>query len=79
MDRTAFATEIEEDRQTLEKIERGELDADWGTLRAVARVLGVPLEVLIELAEECAPGPGGEEWRRLTRKAQEQREGAATR
>lgn len=74
MDRDTFAAEIEEDRLTLEKVERGEVSADWGTLRAVARVLCLPLDVLIELAEECAPGPGGEEWRRWTREVVQERE-----
>lgn len=67
MDRDTFAARIEEDRPTLEKIERGAVNADWGTLRAVARVLCLPLDVLVELAEECAPGPGGDAWRRWTR------------
>jgi transcriptional regulator with XRE-family HTH domain len=74
MDRDAFAAEISEDRPTLEKVESGEVDAHWGTLRAVARALSLPLDVLIELAEECAPGPGGEEWRRWTREFQQERD-----
>jgi DNA-binding XRE family transcriptional regulator len=73
MARDTFAAKIEKDRPTLEKIERGEVNADWGTLRAVARVLCLPLDVLIELAEECAPGAGGEEWRRWTREVVQER------
>lgn len=74
MDRDAFAAKIEEDRENLEKIERGEVEADWGTLRANARALGLPLDVLIELAEECAPGEGGEAWRRWSREVQRERD-----
>lgn len=74
MDRDEFAAQISKDRQSLEKIERGEVNADWGTLRTVARTLSLPLDVLIELAEECAPGEGGEAWRRWTREVQQERE-----
>lgn len=74
MDRDTFATKIEENRSTLGMIERGEVNVDWGSLRAVARALCLPLDVLIELAEERAPGPGGEEWRRWTREVEQERE-----
>lgn len=74
IDRKTFAAKIEKDLGALEKIEGGEVNTDWGTLRAVARVLGLPLDELIELAEECAPGPGGEEWRRWTHDALEERD-----
>jgi len=36
-------------------------------------MLGLPLDALIELAEEHAPGEGGEEWRRWTREAEQER------
>ena len=40
----------------MERIERGAVDADWATLRILANELKLPLDALIELAEECAPG-----------------------
>jgi hypothetical protein len=48
----------------MERIERGEIDADWATLRLLARELKLPLKALIALAEERAPGEGGAQWRR---------------
>jgi DNA-binding XRE family transcriptional regulator len=74
IDRDTFAAKIEVDRKDLKQIERGEVEADWGTLRAIARALRLPLDVLIELAEECAPGEGGEAWRRWTREVQRERD-----
>lgn len=58
---------------SLEAIEEGAVDADWGTLRKLASALGVPLEELMQAAEELAPGPGGEQWRRWSREAKEER------
>ena len=58
----------------MEGIERGEIDADWATLRTLARELELPLETLIELAEERAPGEGGEQWRRWSREAERERD-----
>jgi ribosome-binding protein aMBF1 (putative translation factor) len=58
----------------MEKIERGQIDADWATLRSLARELKLPLETLIELAEERAPGEGGEQWRRWSREAERERD-----
>jgi ribosome-binding protein aMBF1 (putative translation factor) len=58
----------------MERIERGEVDADWATLRSLARELELPLETLIELAEERAPGEGGEQWRRWSRDAERERD-----
>jgi transcriptional regulator with XRE-family HTH domain len=59
---------------SLQAIENGEADADWGTLRKLAAALDVSLGELIEAAEELAPGAGGEQWRRWTREAKEERE-----
>jgi ribosome-binding protein aMBF1 (putative translation factor) len=56
------------------RLERGELEADWATLRLLARELALPLHALIELAEESAPGEGGEEWRRWSRDAERERQ-----
>ena len=58
----------------MERIERGTIDADWATLRFLARELNLPLETLIELAEERAPGEGGEQWRRWSREAERERD-----
>jgi ribosome-binding protein aMBF1 (putative translation factor) len=59
-----LAREIEEDLPILERIERGEVNADWATLRVIAAALALPLPALFELAEELAPGPGGAQWRK---------------
>jgi len=74
LDRDSFAAETGEDITCLEEIERGEVNAEWGTLRDIARALSIPLDVLVELAEECAPGEGGEEWRGWTREVVRERE-----
>jgi DNA-binding XRE family transcriptional regulator len=58
----------------MQQLERGELDADWATLRVVARELELPLDALIELAEESAPGEGGEQWRQWSRAAERERD-----
>lgn len=58
----------------LGRLESGDLDADWATLRNLARELGLPLHALFELAEELAPGEGGEEWRQWSREAERERE-----
>lgn len=74
MARDDLAEKIEEDPAVVGKIEGGEVDADWATLRVIAQALGMPLDVLMELAEEQAPGEGGEEWRRWRRAAEQRRE-----
>lgn len=43
---------------TLRRIELGETDARWGTLRRLASALQIPLDAMIEMAEELAPGVG---------------------
>jgi adenylate cyclase len=58
--RDQLAAEVELDRPELEAIEGGEVDADWGTLRALAYALEVPLRDLIEEAEALAPARGEE-------------------
>jgi len=60
----------EDDAAGLTRVERGEANADWAFLRAAAKALGVPLVRLLELAEEQAPGEGGDEWRAWTREAE---------
>lgn len=72
-DRDELAAKIEETPAVMGKIERGEVNADWATLRVIAQALELPLDALMELAEECAPGEGGEEWRRWTRAAERER------
>jgi transcriptional regulator with XRE-family HTH domain len=75
MDREGLAERIEERPDSLGKVERGEVNADWATLRLIAYALDLPLDALMELAEEAAPGEGGEDWRRRTREAEQAREG----
>jgi ribosome-binding protein aMBF1 (putative translation factor) len=58
----------------MERIERGEIDAGWATLRFLAEEFKLPLKALIELAEEHAPGEGGEQWRRWSRDAERERD-----
>lgn len=70
MSRKELAARIEVNRRTVERLERGEVNADWGTLRVVAQAFAIPLDSLIELAEESAPGEGGERWRRWSREAE---------
>ncbi|MGE5335923.1 MAG: helix-turn-helix domain-containing protein [Nitrososphaerota archaeon] len=69
MTREELAGAIEEEPPILRWIEAGEVDADWGTLRVLAQALGLPLETMLELAEEAAPGEGGEQWRSWSREA----------
>lgn len=69
-----LAEKIEVRQVEVEKLERGELAADWATLRVLAQVLELPLHALLELAEESAPGEGGEEWRRWSREAERERD-----
>jgi transcriptional regulator with XRE-family HTH domain len=61
--------------KALGNIERGKVEAGWGTLRRIAYALNVELKNLMELAEELAPGRGGTEWRRWSRTARELRRG----
>jgi len=69
-----LAEQIDMREPDMARLERGELDADWATLRLLARELALPLHALIELAEESAPGEGGEEWRRWSREAERERQ-----
>jgi transcriptional regulator with XRE-family HTH domain len=45
---------------TLRRIELGETNAKWGTLRRLALALQIPLDAMIEMAEELSPGVGRE-------------------
>jgi len=74
LERDELAATIEEEPDVLAKIECGEVNADWATLRAIAQALDLPLGVLMELAEEQAPGDGGDEWRQRTRASELERE-----
>jgi transcriptional regulator with XRE-family HTH domain len=46
-------------RSTLRRIELGETDARWGTLRRLASALMIPLDALMEMADELAPASAG--------------------
>lgn len=43
---------------TLRLVERGKTEAKLRTLRRLAAALGIPLDALIEMADELAPGVG---------------------
>jgi ribosome-binding protein aMBF1 (putative translation factor) len=74
MSRADLSEKIGLRESDMERIERGEIDADWATLRSLAREFKLPLEALIKLAEERAPGEGGEQWRRWSREAERERD-----
>jgi transcriptional regulator with XRE-family HTH domain len=74
MSSTELAEKIGIREVDMQQLERGELDADWATLRVVARELKLPLDALIELAEGSAPGEGGDQWRRWSREAERERD-----
>jgi len=73
MSSAELAEKIEVKEIEMRQLERGELDADWATLRVIARALNLPLAALIELAEESAPGEGGDHWRQWSREAERER------
>jgi transcriptional regulator with XRE-family HTH domain len=70
MDRDELASRCEMAPAEVEEIERGELDERWGDLRVLAKGLDIPLPALLMEAEEFAPGPGGEQWRRSAGEAE---------
>lgn len=70
MTREELAPKCEMTLPELEGIENGELHAQWGELRRIAIGLGIPLPELLNQAEEHAPGPGGEKWRRKSSEAE---------
>ena len=64
MSRDELAETCELTPVELERVEQGELDEAWGILRRIAKALGMSLQALMSEAEEFAPGPGGEAWRK---------------
>ena len=58
LSKTDLAGKAEVGISTLRAIEQGESDARWGTLRRIAPALSIPLDALIEMAEELTPGFG---------------------
>jgi len=74
MSRADLAEKVDLSPPNLERLESGASDADWATLRDLARELHRPLYSLMELAEELAPGEGGEEWRHWSREAEREGE-----
>lgn len=64
MSREELAEKCDLTPAELETVELGELDESWGITRRIAKALGMALPALMTEAEECAPGPGGEAWRR---------------
>lgn len=69
MKKEDLAAKCEMTLPELEKVERGDLDEWWRGLRLIAKALDMPLGALMIVAEEFAPGPGGEAWRQNTREA----------
>jgi transcriptional regulator with XRE-family HTH domain len=55
-----LASKAKIDTSTLRRIELGETDARLGTFRRLALALQIPLDAMIEMAEELAPGVGRE-------------------
>jgi transcriptional regulator with XRE-family HTH domain len=70
MTRVELAPKCEMTVPELEAIERGELDEWWGGLLMISKGLDMSLPALLMEAEEAAPGPGGEEWRRISGEAE---------
>jgi ribosome-binding protein aMBF1 (putative translation factor) len=70
MSREDLAAKCDMTPAELETVERGDLDESWGQARRIAQALEMPLPALMSEAEEFAPGPGGEQWRRATRDAE---------
>jgi len=60
MTQADLALKAELAASSLRQIERGKVDAHWGTIRRLASALGIPLDALTELAEELAPMIGRE-------------------
>jgi transcriptional regulator with XRE-family HTH domain len=58
MSKADLANKAELASSTLREIELGQCDARWGTLRRLASALAIPLDAMIEMAEELAPGIG---------------------
>jgi transcriptional regulator with XRE-family HTH domain len=56
---------------TLGEIERGDVEARWGSLRGVAKGLEVGLDSLLRLGIELAPGNAGDRLRQTEREARD--------
>jgi transcriptional regulator with XRE-family HTH domain len=57
IDQAALAERAELPASLIAEIESGQSDPLWGDMRKLAEALGVTLENLSELAEECENGP----------------------
>lgn len=56
----ALAARAELDSASIARVEAGQVDPTWGSMRRIAGGLGVPLEELAELAEDFERGSRGE-------------------
>lgn len=56
LSKAGLAAKADIGSSTLLAIEEGDSDAQWGTLRRLAAALDTPLDALIKLADELAPG-----------------------
>lgn len=53
-----LAARADLDARSIARLEAGEIDPTWGSMRRIAGGLGVPLEELAELAETLGGGDG---------------------
>lgn len=60
LSKAGLASKAEVAPSALRRIELGETNAKWGTLRRLASALQIPLDALMETADELAPGVGRE-------------------
>jgi transcriptional regulator with XRE-family HTH domain len=56
----ALAARAGLDPSSIARIEAGNMDPSWGSMRRIAGGLGIPLEDLAELAEDLERGSPGE-------------------
>jgi transcriptional regulator with XRE-family HTH domain len=70
MSREQLAEKCELGPAELETVECGNTDDLWAVIRRIAKGLGMSPAALFTAAENFAPGPGGEAWRRSTREAE---------
>lgn len=67
MTQALLAQRAELSASSLRAVERGEAEAQYGTVRRIAQGLDVELGDLLHAAREAAPGEGGDAWRRWSR------------
>jgi transcriptional regulator with XRE-family HTH domain len=58
MSQEALAARAGLDASSIARVEAGQVDPTWGSMRRIASGLGIPLEELAELAETFGQGGG---------------------